>query len=537
MIGPVFILEWLRASARGKHHRLRLIYLGVLAAEALMFMILFTSRGLTKSPVAALQLAYAFLQTLAIQHFTLLFLVPPALAAGSIADEKMRGSLTLLLSTPLSPLAIIVGKWLGEATQMLSLALPILPLFCLTGFLSGIPIAWLLAGAAGTLLTIATMTAAGLFASVLCRKTSTAVIACYVSCGLCAATFYMFDQWSIWHWQEHLSWEILFQEAATATQIVGLLATYFGVTILCLALAVWRLRPAYERYLSARPVAPFRWLWRRPPVSEQQPLRWKERFVGELGYLTFLRAVPQSYRKAGVFVLVGSSSLLMAYAAEELFLAQSIFFMLLVSLTVAVRASGVICGERERQTWAAILTAPLTSYQIIRGKLWGIIDSARPYLMGYLAPALAVALFAGPIAVVWTLYWWLATWVMLYFLGAVGIHASASSAGSWQSLLKTFTSAGWMVLGRWFFLLLPMAFCLSPMRFLWGGMGRLSADWTLLLAMIIAATLVLAGLFAKTEQVLQQAQEIIEDERIPDNMLLTIKQFGATGRWAPHRST
>ncbi len=535
MIGPVFVLEWLRACARGKHHRLRLIYFGVLTAEAVLFLVLFTSRSLTASPTAALELAFRFLQILALQHFTLLFLVPAALAAGSIADEKLRGSLTLVLSTPLSPLAIIVGKWLGQATQMLTLALPALPLFCLTGFMSGIPMTWLAAGTAGTLLTIATMTAAGILASVLCRKTASAVIACYLVFGVAAATCFLLDKWSLWYWQDHFSWEILFHDEATVTQVVVLLAIYFGLTVFCLALAVWRLRPAYEQYLSARPVAPLRWLWRRPPVSEQQPLRWKERFIGELGYLAILRAVPQAYRKAGVFVLAGISSLLTATASDELFLAQSIFFMLLVSLTVAVRASGVICGERERQTWEAILAAPLTSYQIIRGKLWGIIDSARPYLAGYLLPALVVALFVGPIAIAWTLYWWLATWVVLYFFGAIGIQASAGSTGSWQSLLKTITGAGWILLGRWFLLLIPAAGCLNPLTF-WlmrplGGVG----NWSAILIALALATFLLAVLFAKTEQILQEAERTIEQERIPDNMLEAMKRYSKSGTWPPPR--
>jgi ABC-type transport system involved in multi-copper enzyme maturation permease subunit len=531
MLGPVFLLEWRRASARGKHHRLRLAYVAVLTAESLLCLVLLFSRSLTASPLAAFELAFGFLQILTLQHFTLLFLVPAALAAGSIADEKMRGSLTLLLSTPLSPLAIIVGKWLSQATQMLMLALPALPLFCLTAFLSGAPALWLWAGAAGTLLTLAAMTAAGIVASVLCRKTATAVVACYGLFGIAAAACFLLDTWGLWHWQDHLSWEILFRREATTLQIAGLLAVYFGLTFCCLVVAVWRLRPAYERYLSARPVATFRWLWRRPPVSERQPLRWKERFIGELGYLAVLRAVPQSYRKAGVFVLAAVVSLLTAIASEQLFFAQSILFLLLVSLTVAVRASGVICGERERQTWDVILAAPLSSYQIIRGKLWGIIDSARAYMAGYLLPALAASLIVGPLAFVWTLYWWLATWVVLYFLGAIGIQASAGTSNSWRSLLKTITTAGGILLGRWFLVLMPVAGCLNPLAFWW---VRPFVGFDVLLWLGLS-TFLLAVLFAKTEQILQQAEQTIETERIPDNMLRAIADFGASGNWRPVR--
>src|SRR5262245_61229808 len=111
--------------------------------------------------------------------------------------------------------------------------------------------------------------------------------------------------------------------------------------------------------------------------------------------------------------------------------------MLLASLVVGIRCSGAVSGERERQTWEALLLTPLTSRQLIRGKLWGIIGSSYLYLLAYAVPALGFAAIAGPTAFFWTALWLAVTWLAMYFIGATGIWCSVRSRGSWRSLLWT----------------------------------------------------------------------------------------------------
>src|SRR5262249_11105257 len=49
----------------------------------------------------------------------------------------------------------------------------------------------------------------------------------------------------------------------------------------------------------------------------------------------------------------------------------------LTLLGVAVRASGSISGERDRQTWDSLLTTPLDSADLLRGKWLGSFCSVR----------------------------------------------------------------------------------------------------------------------------------------------------------------
>src|SRR5262245_66316966 len=66
--------------------------------------------------------------------------------------------------------------------------------------------------------------------------------------------------------------------------------------------------------------------------------------------------------------------------------------MLLASLLVGIRCSGAVSGEREKQTWEALLLTPLTSRQLIRGKLWGIMGASLIYVLAYAVPALLLSL-------------------------------------------------------------------------------------------------------------------------------------------------
>src|SRR5262245_14162605 len=70
--------------------------------------------------------------------------------------------------------------------------------------------------------------------------------------------------------------------------------------------------------------------------------------------------------------------------------------LVLACLVVGIRCSGTVCGEREKQTWEALLLTPLANQQLIRNKLWGILGAAVPYVLAYMVPALVLAALVGP---------------------------------------------------------------------------------------------------------------------------------------------
>src|SRR5207245_4527761 len=87
--------------------------------------------------------------------------------------------------------------------------------------------------------------------------------------------------------------------------------------------------------------------------------------------------------------------------ADDAFLLLSLSSLTFFASWVGITCAAVVSKERERHTWDLLLTTPLEPRQILRGKLWGVIDSARPYLVAYLVPAAVFAVAGGWLALVW----------------------------------------------------------------------------------------------------------------------------------------
>jgi ABC-type transport system involved in multi-copper enzyme maturation permease subunit len=210
------------------------------------------------------------------------------------------------------------------------------------------------------------------------------------------------------------------------------------------------------------------WLLGRAPVHGD-PLRWKERHVEGVAPLAALRAMPRWLGVLGVLLATTTSCLVLlkdhlavgdtpgkviqlALAgdlsglravqtamdrSDAAFFGQGIVVMLLAALVIGVRCSGAVTGEREKNTWEALLLTPLDTRQLIRSKLWGIIGASWPYLAAYALPALLCALVGGVAAVLLTLLALGVTWLALFFVGATGLWCSVYSKNSWRSLLST----------------------------------------------------------------------------------------------------
>jgi hypothetical protein len=234
----------------------------------------------------------------------------------------------------------------------------------------------------------------------------------------------------------------------------------------CIGLAVWRMRPVYIRELESIRPGKESWYSTERVGVEDEPIRWRERHVEGLAPNPTLRRIPQWL---GI-LLVGGLSLISSLLILRLsiapgksvndvlrailhldlnrvaallphasngFLIQGVVAMLLASLVVGIRCSGSITGEREKQTWEALLLTPISAKQMIRGKLWGVMWASYWYLLAYAAPAVTLSVFAGPLALCWTVLWLAVTVLAMYFIGATGLWCSVRSRNSWRSLLFT----------------------------------------------------------------------------------------------------
>ena len=485
MIGAVLQQEWLLGSRRTRLHVFRWIYaawLIVLVAYGFLRYTVEEHQRLHRRSVAndttflvrssaPEVVGQWFAETFVTQQLLLLVLATPAFVAGAIADEKRRGTLQYLLTTDLEARQIILGKLLARTAQVALVAMAGLPLFALLAGFGGVQPITLLALAVALTTPLFALASMTLLASVWCRQTRDAVLALYVLGTLAGL--------AVWYgqgWLRYFDPLFVLEPAWGAWRSLDLaelgrrlLLSSLGWGLLggvCLGVAIARLRPAYIAELeNVRPQKPRWYSALRAPVPDES-IRWRERHVEGLAPTPALRRIPQwlgvtalavltSFTSASILLLslppgVRLGDVIRALAhfqpgrladsmpsAGDGFLVQGLAVMLLASLVVGVRCSGAITGERERQTWEALLLTPLSAKQLIRGKLWGIMGSSHIYLLAYAAPALVLSVLGGAMALLWVLLWLAVTVLAMYYIGAAGLWASARSQNSWRALLTT----------------------------------------------------------------------------------------------------
>ena len=489
MVGPLLYHEMLLGSRRSRDHAFRWVYAVWLLATlgwCMSFDWLLHGAGTPYSPFVCRRFVEFFIP----QHFILLLLVTPAFVASAVTEEKTKGTLQYLLTTDLAPLHIIVGKLVGRILQVCTLSLTGLPLLAMLGPQGGLEPALLLGMAAVTILVAAGTASATFLAAVWARQTRDAVLGLYCV-GIVAAT-------AVWRFGGPLSSlnpialldPVAESGGAESVRLLGRqlllgVLAWGGLMVTCLALAAWRLRPAYIRQLEAagRPGKRLWWRVVRPAVGTE-PIRWKEQHVeglriaavdaqgpAWLGIAVTMTATVLSsctilylHRKGTVTAdeLLGKALHLHFLdlagdidwsGTSEAFLAQAALAMNVFGLLVAIRCSGSVSGERERQTWDALLLTPLTVADLIRGKLWGISRVGYLYLAAYAVPALLLSMLGGPAATIWTVLYVGETLLAMYYLGAVGMWCSVPQS-TWRSLLATLVWA--------YVVAIAIFVCLSP---------------------------------------------------------------------------
>jgi hypothetical protein len=482
MWSAIFYLEFLRTGRRLRLHVVRwffaawlllvlLIYLARLywpRASSLVFSLLLLPHEGIPPPA----------DVLVIQLFAVLLLVVPAFTAGAVTEEKGLGTLSELLMSSLTPWRIVTGKLASRVGQVALVVIAVLPLLCWFGGLDLVPLLAVLVAAAGVLCSLAGIS---LLASVWMRTTSSAVLAAYAGAGLGFAAVRFVGGPFVW-----LDPLYLLEPALTSRDLVSLRdrlllsgLAWSAVTAGCLGLAAWRLRPAYVRqFFEGRDPRAARRAAAHPPVGDD-PVRWKERYVGAVSPLPLPGFLP---RWLGVALLALASLAVSGYTlslylpAEATpgylatavrsadfaalwavvgriatpgfgFLVQGLAVLLLAALMVNLRGAGGISGEREKGTWDALLLAGVPARAMVRGKLLGIVESTYPYLIAYAVPALLVALLGGAVSLLAVLGTLALVWPAMYLSGAVALERSTRYPNPWKATTDSLVVTTLLVAG------------------------------------------------------------------------------------------
>ncbi|MFL5244341.1 MAG: ABC transporter permease subunit [Gemmataceae bacterium] len=467
MVGPVLHQEMLLGTRRRRLYVFRWIYSGWLLLQLLFFSL---SAAIT-SGSTTIGLAAAFVPILITQQVILVFLMAPVFTAGAITDEKSRGTLQYLLTTDLSSWHILLGKMLARLAQVGLVAVTGLPLLFFLGAFASYSMITLLAAVVVTLVPLFCLASLSLAASVWTRQTRDAVLVFFLILGAQFGLLALVGGMDFYV-PNYVLQPIMEGVDATSLgefgrRLVGMILLWSGEGLFWFLLATWRLRPAYVRQLQAvgRGSRAHWWRLERPGMADS-PIPWKERHVEGLSPIQALRRTPLWLGIVLTFLATFASSVFLLWLnlyssvsfgdvlhsirnlemtsllsrigpAEEAFQAQGVIVMLLFSLLVGVRCSGAISGEREKQTWEALLLTPLSARQLVHGKLWGIMGASYYYLLAYAVPALGLSVLGGFMSLFWTALWLAVTFLAMYFVGATGLRCSVRAKSSWRSLLGT----------------------------------------------------------------------------------------------------
>ena len=457
LLGPLAAPECSRASRRGWLIWVRMV--PAFAAGVVAFVILWIwwiSQQIDPyhQPFDELRTALTVIEGMMVAFALIL---SPAVLAGSLAGEKERGSIGLLLTTRVSSSDIVLGRLAGRLSQVAMIELAALPLLLLIASMAGfgwLPTLALLAlpmgvafGGGGIALAASAMSRRGRDALLLVYLIDILLLLSPLIARLGSTwigTLSPFEVISSLTWREAVVPSLITAGAWTAMGAVGL------------ALASWRLRPSC---LSEGDDARSRKRARRrgwvPPLDDR-PMLWKELHIEKAG--TLGRA---GRWIGGLLVLwMALGSLGLAAVAAYGHFAQSdtswadwailqtsfwygnsaIFIGFLIQWAIGLRAAVTVASERERGTWDALLTSPLLGIEIVRGKLWGSLYALK-WLIGSALLAWTITFSMG--GMFWPEYAEQLIGLALIgpFMAAVGVRTSLRS--------PTATRAMGITIGLW----------------------------------------------------------------------------------------
>lgn len=133
-------------------------------------------------PVPSVDVAYQFLQTFLQVMGNLSLFILPILSMGLYAEERKRGTLELLATSPIANWAVATGKLLGVVTFFITIVLPLLILeaIAVSAATPPMPPAILFIGHLGLILLAASILSLGMFVSSLTDSTILSAILTFV---------------------------------------------------------------------------------------------------------------------------------------------------------------------------------------------------------------------------------------------------------------------------------------------------------------------------------------------------------------------
>jgi ABC-type transport system involved in multi-copper enzyme maturation permease subunit len=415
------------ASRRQKDLYLRSGYVAILAA-VLFFGLLSTATGGLSLRDLAAGSANIFVN-LSILQLLLIWLLTPIFMAGAITKEANPKTWDILLTTPLSPLQIVLGNLFGRLFFIAALLIGALPLMIVTQFFGGVPLDTILLTQLIAFCLALAIGAAAIAMSVTRTAGRKAAVSFFVITVLYLLITYVIDsslripitngssaQWTtiITPFNPFLVLEALLQparyvipETSAYPWIIGWAMTHpiaawcwftmllSGITIIWSSLQVRKMgqSPIKERWTKRLFVSAS--TEHKSRVVTGNPIAWRERVTrhrnlgslfGRWGFVAICTLTliilttfyytntlsPESFRFAILVLVCGE--------------------LLIVTFSAITMSASTIAKEREDGTLDLLLTTPLTPKMYLGGKLRGLIMHLLPMVLVPCVTMMAVGL-------------------------------------------------------------------------------------------------------------------------------------------------
>lgn len=396
LTGPILDKEARVASRRVRNYVLRAAYillLGTFTVSAWYYVVGLRGTGTTVFAVSrAPEIGRHVASQIIWFQLAAAQLIAAVMLSSSIGDEIRRGTLSLLMTTPICSAQIVVGKLLSGLLQVVLLLAISLPVLAILRVLGGVPWGFVLAGFcialtasvfAGALsLLLSTyyrhpydVISAGIVVYLLMLAILPAAAAALVSAGklsqpLSSGILGLINPFRTLYLADSRAWATGPPATRPLFSWPVHCLTMAAVTAVIVRASIGRIRRASLEDLSA-------WAGRSdcPPASERQSLwyRWRRSDIVAGVVALAVCALAIAAEAVGV----------RAYGAYLYYFSWG--FWMVALLRLAVSAAGGITREKESGTWPILLATPLDDDRILRGKAYAALRNNVVLLLSALA--------------------------------------------------------------------------------------------------------------------------------------------------------
>lgn len=500
LVGPVFSVEMVTSARRARYFLLRIAYATILLL--IMWGIyesaFFAASGSNLTIRAKAELTAGFFYSFGYLQLVTVLLAGPAIAAGTIAEERQRRTIEYLFATDLTNREIVFDKLAGRIALIAYLLLVGLPILAIFRLLGGIPLDALLLLFLITASTTLAVSTLSLALSVWASRPRDAVMRTYLVLFAILVLPAIFSSFLRFYYSGTTIGDLLITVAdgflrANPLPVLGqtLRPTVPGVSIwrpvlemagihFCAAFLSIAVATAVVRRVHLRAVGRVRrqrsWSpigrWRPRPGTH--PMLWKELFARHA-----LTRLGLAAGLAALLVVLATAALTLAaflqgwdelsrpsrapldnsylqYAATA-----GAVTSCAVLLLIGMRAAGAITGEKERNCWLSLISTPLSARQIVWAKVLGGVYALRWLL------AVPITIWALSVAI-WPVYLCvlpvqIAILLLLaFFASSVGVFASFFCRTTTRAMGATVAAALFLGGGYLGFCCLPLGANDSP---------------------------------------------------------------------------